>query len=318
MQLFEGGLSPGPSECGELRSRASHLQKASKSIHALVADVSKLGGFMKQVSTRSGALAKLADEGEGSGGMLEATVVLQGVVADLEAQLHEQFLAPLAAYAAKIDAALQLARHFDDQSQALDAAELKYLSLSRDASVETRAHGDHDLSDKAAALALDFFDCRAALGEAYSSLAFVPQRAYSSLLQAVQGACGRALTPKLERVVAEGDAASASLQERVAANAKFRASLPQPQLRSGTTLCEGWLHKGSFNLSTEVATVKEQLNRFKPWNRRWFVLCSDGRLYYYRSQEDVRTPKVPIDMNLLSSVTPMGESLEFHIQVMKA
>ena len=33
--------------------------------------------------------------------------------------------------------------------------------------------------------------------------------------------------------------------------------------------------------------------KLKPWNKRWFVLCDDGKLYYYKAPEDAKQAKVP-------------------------
>ena len=57
--------------------------------------------------------------------------------------------------------------------------------------------------------------------------------------------------------------------------------------------------------------VQGHLNRMKTMNKRWFVLCTDGKLYYYKSKEDAKTAKVPIDMNLVASVGAVNGPLEF-------
>ena len=85
-------------------------------------------------------------------------------------------------------------------------------------------------------------------------------------------------------------------------------------MREGGTLAEGWLHKGAFNLTADGANMT---NRLKPWNKRWFVLCDDGKLYYYKTPEDARQAKVPIDMNSLSSVAAVNGPLEFELKVGK-
>jgi len=90
-------------------------------------------------------------------------------------------------------------------------------------------------------------------------------------------------------------------------------------LREGATLAEGWLFKGAFNLAVEGAgnTMGSVSNRLKPWNKRWFVLCDDGKLYYYKAPEDAKQAKVPIDMNLLSAVSAVNGPLEFELKVGK-
>ena len=49
------------------------------------------------------------------------------------------------------------------------------------------------------------------------------------------------------------------------------------------------------------------------WHR--FVLCDDGKLYYYKAPEDAKQAKVPIDMNLVASVGAVNGPLEFELRV---
>ena len=54
--------------------------------------------------------------------------------------------------------------------------------------------------------------------------------------------------------------------------------------------------------------LKDQLKKLSPWNKRWFVLCDDGKLYYYKAPEDAKAAKVPLDMNLVESVSAVNGS----------
>ena len=67
------------------------------------------------------------------------------------------------------------ARMYDEESEALDSAQLKYLSLSRDSPVETRVYASQDLADRAAGVALHLFDSRVALKEAVAAQQHIPQ-----------------------------------------------------------------------------------------------------------------------------------------------
>ena len=109
------------------------------------------------------------------------------------------------------------------------------------------------------------------------------------------------------------DAKKATLEDARQADVITRAEMPRPQLREGKTLVEGWLFKGVFNLANEGAQAVT--NRLKPWNKRWFVLCDDGKLYYYKAPEDAKQAKVPIDMNLLSAVSAVNGPLELELKV---
>jgi len=45
------------------------------------------------------------------------------------------------------------------------------------------------------------------------------------------------------------------------------------------------------------------------------VLCNDGKLFYYKSAEDSKTAKVPLDMNLVTSVNVVNGPLEFELRM---
>jgi len=240
---------------------------------------------------------------------------------NLQHQLRNLVVEPLNEYKQMIDGALSQTRAFDEESDALDSAALKYLSLSRDSPVETRAHVAQDLNDKAAGVALHFFDARTSLRHACESQRHVPHKALGELLVAqlaYHQSCARLLTeamPQVSELLSSTDATKLALQAERDGAALVRQAMPRPQVREGGTLAEGWLFKASFNLDSEVDAVKGQLNRFKPWNKRWFVLCDDGKLYYYKSPDDSRTAKVPIDMLMLNMVTPVNGPLEFELHL---
>ena len=218
---------------------------------------------------------------------------------NLQHQISRLVVEPMREYHGAIGAALRQARTFDDESDALDAAHLKYLALSRDSPVETRAHAHTELCDRAAGVALSLFDSRCVLRETIEKQQIVPQRALAELLVAqlaYHQSCTRLLTalmPQVSEMLAAADGADAALQQQREAAASERGAMPQPQLRDGSsTLIEGWLYKGAFNLSNEPESVKSHVNRLKPWNKRWFVLCDDGKLYYYKAPEDAKQAKV--------------------------
>ena len=57
--------------------------------------------------------------------------------------------------------------------------------------------------------------------------------------------------PRVSELLANADAHSAQLAVARAAAAAARADMPQPSVRRESTLLEGWLFKGSFNLAGE-------------------------------------------------------------------
>ena len=122
---------------------------------------------------------------------------------NLQHQLQRAAVEPLREYQASIGVAIKAARTFDDESEALDAAHHKYLSLSRDSPVETRAYAHGELCDRAAGVNLSLFDARSALREGCTAEHFVPQRALSELLVAqlaYHQSCSRLLTSIMPQV----------------------------------------------------------------------------------------------------------------------
>ena len=169
--------------------------------------------------------------------------------------------------------------------------------------------------------ALQLFDTQMALKDGRSQRC-VPQRALGELLVAqlaYHQSCTRLLSgimPQVSALLEEAEQRRKAIKEEQPADARLRSFLPRPQLRDeGSTLAEGWLLKGTFSLASDMNAVQGHLNRMKTMNKRWFVLCTDGKLYYYKSKEDAKTAKVPIDMNLVASVGAVNGPLEFELRV---
>ena len=317
-------LSPedSPSARAALRGQLSHLKTVEAGVQRFAANAAELAATNTATLDMS-TLGNLLSPAElAQLGVDHTFVQLQDFAQNMQHQLTRQVVAPLEAYRAELGAAIRAAKAFDEESEGLDAAHAKYLSLSRDAPVETRAHAHGELCDRAAGVALSLFDARSMLREGCAAQRSVPQRALTELLVAqlaYHQSCTRLLTsimPQVSESLARTDAAKLAADERKEADRHARAAMPRPQLREGLTLAEGWLYKGTFNMGGEHG--QGQLSRLaKPWNKRWFVLCDDGKLYYYKAPEDARQAKVPIDMSLLSSVSAVNGPLEFELQVGK-
>ena len=99
---------------------------------------------------------------------------------NLQHQLSSNVIEPLRNYHSSIGAAFKAAKAFDEESEALDSLHLKYLGLSKDSPIETRAHAHAELCDRAAGVALRLLDARVLLNEACAAQRIVPQRALSS------------------------------------------------------------------------------------------------------------------------------------------
>jgi len=315
-------LNDSPTVRAELRGQLQRLKLVEANVQAFSASIEKLHAALgSTVMDASNVGALLSSSEQSQLDFQNVFVQMSDFAENLQQQLT-QSLEPLTEYKASIAAAARAARSFDEESEALDSVHHRYLSLSRDSPMETRATAHSDLCDKAAGVALSLFDAKAALRDGCAAQRVVPQRALCEVLVAqlaYHQSCTRLLSsimPQVSAVMTSTDATTAALAEARQADVAQRAAMPRPQVREGTTLAEGWLYKGSFNLTSDGAGagLKEQL---KPWNKRWFILCDNGKLYYYKSPEDGRQAKVPIDMNLFSTVTADHGPLEFELRAGK-
>ena len=75
-----------------------------------------------------------------------------------------------------------------------------------------------------------------------------------------------------QALLSSADQTSQCLAAESAAASALRGAMPRPMSRDTATapLVEGWLQKGSFNLSTPGE--RSSLHRLRPWSRRYFVL----------------------------------------------
>eukprot|EP00965_Chrysotila_dentata_P167942 5545441-Pleurochrysis_carterae.AAC.2 len=101
---------------------------------------------------------------------------------NMRSQLRSLVVSPMQQFQQTVGHALRQARLFDEESEALDGAQAKYLSLPREAPLETRAYAQQDIDDKCASVALCLFDTRCALQHACAQQRLLLQRALGELL----------------------------------------------------------------------------------------------------------------------------------------
>ena len=312
-----------PAQRAKLRAQVLQLQPLEQHAAQFVAGAEELGRSLGNTGLDPHYVRALLSEEEATRLNVDDTFLQLGDFAEnLQHQVQSLVVEPLREYGANLAEARRQAAKFDDESAELDAATLKYLSLSRESPLETRAVAQQDLSDRVAQTALQLFDTQMALKDGCGSQRCVPQRALGELLVAqlaYHQSCTRLLSgimPQVSALLEEAEERRRAIKEEQPADARLRSFLPRPQLRDeGSTLAEGWLLKGTFSLASDMNAVQGHLNRMKTMNKRWFVLCTDGKLYYYKSPEDAKTAKVPIDMNLVASVGAVNGPLEFELRV---
>ena len=320
-----------PAVRADMRGQIQRLRASEASVMAFAVRAEHLSSALSSIGLDKGPVEQLLSPEELATLAVGETLTQLGDFAEnMQHQLQKNVVQPLKVYHDSIGVALKAARAFDEESDALDALHLKYLALSKDSPIETRAHAHADLCDRAAGVALKLLDARTLLNEACASQRVVPQRALSELLVAqlaYHQSCSRLLTalmPSVSGTLAQADDAQARVESDKAAAAQVRSAMPQPQTReSESTVLEGWLYKGAFNLTTDGGADTSMTGalsaRLKPWAKRWFVLSDDGtghaKLYYYKAPEDAKVAKVPIDMNLLSAVHAVNGPLELELRI---
>ena len=322
-----GDFSPpddSPQLRAELRARLQQVRQLESSVSAFAVGVAELSTSLSNTGLDPEYVKDLLSPTElGALHVGDTFTQLGDFAENLQHQLSRLVVDPLREYAAACGAAARQAKAFDDESEALDAAHAKYLSLSKDSPIETRVYAHQELCDRAAGASLSLFDAKAALREGCAGQRVVPQRAVCELLVAqlaYHQSCTRLLTsvmPRASELLAAAEGRKARLDDEQARVELERAAMPRPQVRDGGTIKEGWMYKGTFALSHQSHHHHgvKQLSRLKPWNKRWFVLCDDGKLYYYKGREDAQQAKVPVDMNLLTAVTAVNGPLEFELRV---
>ena len=273
-------IDDSPAVRAEMRGHIQRLRASEPTIEAFAARAAALSASLESLGLDAAPVEHLLSPTELAQLNIGDTLgQLSEFASNLQHQLQRNVIAPLREYSASIAAATKAARAFDDDSDALDALHVKYLSLSRDAPIETRAHAHADLCDRAAGVALRLFDARTLVNEASAAQRVVPQRALSELLVAqlaYHQSCTSMLTsvmPNVSTLLASAEDASTALEADKEASKLVRSAMPQPQTRDGeSTVLEGYLYKGAFNMTHDASgetSVKGQLSaRLKPWNKR--------------------------------------------------
>lgn len=231
--------SDGPNVRAEMRGQLQSLRHMEASVSQFAANAAELSSSTTSCGLNGAPVEALLSASElGRLDIANTLAQLADFAENFQHQISRNVVEPLREYHASIGAAQRSARSFDEESESLDAAHLKYLSLSKDSPLETRAHAHGDLCDRAAGVALNLFDARGELREACEAQRVVPQRAVSELLVAqlaYHQSCTRLLTtlmPQVSQLMSQADANEARLVSARDEGKAQRAAMPQPQVRA--------------------------------------------------------------------------------------
>ena len=177
-----------PAARGELNEQVRELHQLESTVEHFangVADFSHaLGSGAKGLDPR--CVWSLLDEAQAPEGQAREAVrdafeQLDEFGTMLNTQLHNLVLSPLHGYRRSLSAAQARARRFDEESEALDAARLRALGESKDATLELRALAQHQIDVKAAAAEVSWHDTACGLREAAAQRRMLPQKVASQL-----------------------------------------------------------------------------------------------------------------------------------------
>ena len=312
-----------PAQRAKLRAQVLQLQPLEQHVAQFVAGAEELGRSLGNTGLDPHYVRALLSEEEATQLNVDDTFLQLGDFAEnLQHQVQSLVVEPLREYGANLAEARRQAAKFDDESAELDAATLKYLSLSRESPLETRAVAQQDLSDRVAQTALQLFDTQMALKDGCGSQRCVPQRALGELLVAqlaYHQSCTRLLRdhaagvrpPRGGRAAAEGDQGGAG---------PTRGCAPSCRGRSSATRARRWRRAGCSRApfaQSDVNAVQGHLNRMKTMNKRWFVLCT-GQALLLQIEGGRQDGQSAIDMNLVASVGAVNGPLEFELRVARA
>jgi Arf-GAP/coiled-coil/ANK repeat/PH domain-containing protein len=198
-------ISDSPRVREELRGQLLKLRTMEASMASFAANISDISASLSKSAQVDVASAQelLSSSDLEQLNLNDIFTQLSDFSENLQHQLKRLVVEELQEYQAKVSSAIKSARAFDDESDAFDSAHQKYLSLSRDSPVETRAYAHGELCDKAAGVALSLFDARSELREGCAALRVVPPRAMCELLVAqlaYHQSCTRLLTSVMPQV----------------------------------------------------------------------------------------------------------------------
>ena len=196
-------LQDSPATRAELRGQLQRLRTVEQHVHNFAGGIESVSAALGSVTLNATSTSQLLSSSEMDQLNVQAAILQLGDFAENLQQQLTKSLESLREYQGLIGSAVKATRSFDEESEALDTAHHKYLSLSRDSPMETRAYAHGDLCDRAAGVALSLFDTRSKLRDACASQRVVPQQALCDILVAqltYHQSCTRLLTSIMPQV----------------------------------------------------------------------------------------------------------------------
>jgi Arf-GAP/coiled-coil/ANK repeat/PH domain-containing protein len=188
-----------------MRSLCHELDGQRPGLASLVANALELSLAMRGASSLPPSCTASLPADEDAAGLTAALAQLSEFAGSFEAKVARSVVEPLQSLQASADAATRLARAFDDESEALDAAQRGYLGLSRDSPLEARAAALQEVHAHRASVSVSLMSAGAALREARGAAAWAPRRAVAQLLVAqlaFHQSCARVLAAQVPRLSA--------------------------------------------------------------------------------------------------------------------
>ena len=179
------GADDSPESRGLLRGQVQECVRLESLISHFSSGTSELCASLRSTGLDPCYVRDLLSESDSRQlNMVDLFAQLNDFAENMQHQVQELVIGPLGAYQEALGGAVRRARAVDEESEALDAAQLKYLSHTRDSLIEARAHAQQDLDDKSAAMGISLFDLRCSLRDACAKQRVLPQRALGELLVA--------------------------------------------------------------------------------------------------------------------------------------
>ena len=263
-----------------------------------------------------------AEAAEAAGVNFDFLAALRAQEASFQAmlgRLESDVVSPMQAYhAEEIQVIKKKKKHFENVDDQMDSAMVKYLSMKRDTAPEVLDQAENKLTKKHDSFEIERFDMHCTIEEVETTVRDLDSVFWTKNLAAIVDITADFHTEALAKLPPE-DPALVAVKKRLkeedeaglatrAEREERRAILEKSTLAflnqktAGSTVTEGWLEKQPFDLAAEKKS--KFVNKVgASWQRRYFELTSDGKLFYCKGPGDRASCTMPVDFNVVTEVT---------------